>query len=199
MCPVAVSHRWTVLSCADARVLPSGENAMTEGSDVWPERVSAVSDSRFRRLTVPSSEAVAKIVPSGEKETARTPTPMPGRKAVCFVLVFKYRTVPSSHPEPKVEPSGEKATLVALPVYRRTADALPEFTSHNLIDSPAPEARVVPSGEIDTDWTYPSCPSRIRVAAVVRSHSPTVPSSCPEASVVPSGEKATERTWEVSP
>ena len=65
-----------------------------------------------------------------------------------------------------------------------------------------PDAKVVPSGENDTEKTVAVCPSSMMIAFAVpvpTSHSRTVLSDAPVASVVPSGENDTEKTVAVCP
>src|SRR5688500_11051875 len=69
---VWLSHNFTVLSSlAEARVLPSDENATDKTRPQWPERVAtSLRVALSHNFTVLSSLAEARVLPSDENATA---------------------------------------------------------------------------------------------------------------------------------
>src|SRR5260370_34465296 len=72
-CQVAVSHTRTEQSqLADNMRLPSGENAMSLTSAVWPTRIPFISNVEVSQMRIVSSAlAVANMLESGEKAQER--------------------------------------------------------------------------------------------------------------------------------
>ena len=150
------------------------------------------------RVIIRSPEA--RVVPSGENDTDWT--------LISYALeVLRYLCV---SPHPTTSPCNQKTrkrglchpvntTLNGQNAY--TPQVLRYFrcvsTSHNFtVPSEDAEARVVPSGENDTDWTLIRMPLKCSDILCLSPHPTTSPcrSHDAEARVVPSGENATEKS-----
>ena len=164
--PLAATSHSRILSFHDpiARIVPSGENDTERTQDVCPSRATAfpVATSHSRILSFPDLEA--SIVPSGENDTERTQDVCPSRVAITSSVKFL-----SFSPDGTILASGSYDRTVRLwevatgeNIATLEGQFSPVATSHNLaVLSFDPEARIVPSGENDTERTDPPC---LRVA-----------------------------------
>src|SRR5262249_38368370 len=100
------------LQSAEARVLPSGENARAGTHRLGPRRRRLGSRwaATSQSLSAPSQPAVNRLLPSGENATALTAAVCPRSKRTSWqVAVFQSLTVLSLLPVARVLLSGENA------------------------------------------------------------------------------------------
>lgn len=109
--PVVKSQSLSVISSdADARVLPSGENATAQTGFEWPmsvQRVTPVVESQSLIILFLSSDPDARVSPSGENATALTSSEWPSSVLhVTPVVEPKSLALSSRDPDASVVSSG---------------------------------------------------------------------------------------------
>src|SRR5262249_15473688 len=199
-------------SPADAKVVPSGENATLHTVSAWPPRFRKSFPSDTRQIRNSGSEMItwapeASRSPSGENATHLTHCVSP-RNVIRSLpsRTFQSSTVLSSDAEASTVPLGEKATALMTSVcplnVRRSFPS--EIRHSNTVEVSGVVANSVPSGEKAAApvVTQALCPSPCRVARRFPSATRQISadlSSSNAVSVVPSGENMTPSTAPAHP